>query len=125
AGSSTGSSAGACSAVASSGAAGASVTGSSFRAACCCAASVALKSSASGPSRMLARLRAIEHLLPEASVRLRGRAGRVGLDDGAALHRRFCVAHGLPDAGLEDEVAEVLLEDLDRLARVQRPRVVH
>ena len=36
-----------------------------------CAASVALKSSASGPSRMLARFRAIEHLLREVAVAAR------------------------------------------------------
>src|SRR5207237_156131 len=40
-----------------------SSAGGAFSVSCCrCAASVALKSSASGPSRMLARLRAIEHL---------------------------------------------------------------
>ena len=33
-----------------------------------CAASVARKSSASGPSRMLARRRAIEHLLRQVTV---------------------------------------------------------
>src|SRR5512134_2709729 len=80
-----------------------------------CAASVARKSSASGPSRMLARRRAIEHLLREVTVRLCGGALRVVLEHGAALHRRFRVAHGLADPRLEDELAEVLLQHLDRL----------
>ena len=45
--------------------------------ACRCAASVARNSSASGPSRMLARFRGIEHLLCEVTVRLGG-ARRLG-----------------------------------------------
>src|SRR6185503_6107689 len=90
-----------------------------------CAASVALKSSASGPSRMLARRRAIEHLLCEVTVGLGGRAGRVVLEHRAALDGRFGVADGLLDARLEDEVSEVLLEHLHRLAAVQGSRVVH
>src|SRR3954451_13344915 len=95
-----------------------------FRA-CSCAASVALNSSASGPSRRLARFRAIEHLLREVAVGLRGTAGRVVLEDGGALHGRLCEADRLADARVEDELAEVLLEDLDRLARVQRATVEH
>src|SRR5689334_12747059 len=51
--------------------------GVSGRSCCRCAASVALKSSASGPSRMLARFRAIEHLLREVAVEGGGVAGRV------------------------------------------------
>src|SRR6266508_6536047 len=93
--------------------------------ACFWAASVALNSSASGPSRMLARFRAIEDLLREIAVRLGGVSGRVVLEDACALHRRFCVANGLADARLEHEVAEALLQDLDRLARVERAAVEH
>src|SRR5437588_6164902 len=93
--------------------------------ACRWAASVALNSSASGPSRMLARFRAIEYLLRKLSVGL-GRAARgVVPQDGQALHGRLGITNGLADPRPEDEVAEVLLEDLDRLARVQRPSVVH
>ena len=47
-------------------------------------------------------------------------AVRVVLQDGHALHRRLRVADRLADPRVEDEVAEVLLQDLDRLARVQR-----
>src|SRR6185437_11340573 len=52
--------------------AGAVSAGGCSPSACRCAASVARKSSASGPSRMLARRRAIEHLLGEIAVHLRG-----------------------------------------------------
>ena len=45
-----------------------------------CAASVARKSSASGPSRMLARFRATEHLLCQVAVRLGGGSGRIEFD---------------------------------------------
>ena len=54
-----------------------------------------------------------------------GGAGRVVLEDGAALDRRLCVPDGLPDPGRVHELTEVLLEDLDRLARMQRAAVVH
>src|SRR5436190_9827529 len=120
---------GTCSTVCSGGSTGlAAGSGSSVRpsfSACRCAASVARKSSASGPSRMLARLRAIEHLLREVAVGLRGAAARVVFEDGGSLHRGLRVADGLLDLRVEDQVAEVLLEDLDRLARVQRAAVVH
>src|SRR5947208_7542083 len=53
-----------------------------------CAASVALKSSASGPSRMLARFRAIEHLLRELTVELGSVAVRLVPQNGLALHGR-------------------------------------
>src|SRR5438094_9740810 len=57
---------------------------------CCrCAASVALKSSASGPSRMLARFRAIEHLLRELTVELGSVAVRLVPQNGLALHGRL------------------------------------
>src|SRR3954452_5525461 len=89
-----------------------------------CAASVARNSSASGPSRMLARLRAIEHLLREVAVH-RGRFPlRVVLQNRLALHRRLGVPDRLADPRVQHQVAEVLLEDVDRLARVQRPPVV-
>src|SRR4051812_12479419 len=103
---------GTCSTVDSCGSSGGASAGSAWR----CAASVALKSSASGPSRMLARFRAIEHLLREVAVGLGGRSGRVVLEHRAALDRRFGVADSLLDARLEDEVSEVLLQHLHRLA---------
>src|ERR671934_659853 len=81
--------------------------GSSAGAACSawrCAASVARKSSASGPSRMLARFRAIEHLLCELAVE-RGRfARRVIREHGLSLHGSFCVTNGLANQCLVDEV---------------------
>src|SRR3954466_12411997 len=99
------------------GSSGGASAGSAWR----CAASVALKSSASGPSRMLARFRAIEHLLRQVAVRLGGTARGVVLEDGRPLHGRLRVPNRLADTGLEHEVAEVLGEDLERLARMQRP----
>src|SRR5438045_3322232 len=72
-----------------------------------CAASVALKSSASGPSRMLARFRAIEHLLREVPVVGCCVAGGVVAEDRLSLHGCLCVTHGLADPGLEDDVAGV------------------
>src|SRR6266481_4433126 len=75
-----------------------------------CAASVALKSSASGPSRMLARFRAIEHLLRELTVELGGVAVRLVPQDGLAFHGSLGVPDRLADLRLEDEVAEVLLK---------------
>src|SRR5918994_1605412 len=89
------------------------------------AASVARNNSASGPSRMLARFRAIEHLLRELPVGRGSVAGRVVLEHRAPLHGRLGVANCLLDPGLEDQLAEVLLQDLDRLARVERPPVEH
>ena len=65
------------------------------------------------------------HLLRQITIRLGGRARRVVLQHRAALDGRFGVPHGLADPRLVDELAEVLLEDLDRLARVQCPAVVH
>src|SRR5205085_1641635 len=109
--------AGACSTVSScgssAGAAGGSTGAASPLSACRCAASVARKSSASGPSRMLARLRAIEHLLGKVPVRLGRSTGRVVLEHRAALHGRLGVADRLADLRVEDEIAEVLLQDLD------------
>src|SRR4029077_14672618 len=103
------------------GSSGGASAGSCWR----CAASVALKSSASGPSRMLARFRAIEHLLREVAVQLRGVAARLVTQHGLALHRGLRVANRLADLCLEDEIAEVLLEDVDGLLRVQQALVVH
>src|SRR2546427_2779395 len=90
-----------------------------------CAASVALKSSASGPSRMLARFRAIEHLLREFAVQLGSVALRVVAEHRLALHRSLRVTDRLANHRLEDEIAEVLLEDVDRFLRVQQALVVH
>src|SRR5438874_12693409 len=105
---------GTCSTVDSCGSsAGAGVPGAS-RSCWRCVASVALKSSASGPSRMLARFRAIEHLLREVAVMGRCVAGGVVAEHGLSLHGRLGVAHGLADFRLEDEIAEVLIQDVDR-----------
>src|ERR1700693_4620124 len=90
-----------------------------------CAASVALKSSASGPSRMLARLRAIEHLLREITVQLRGGAAWLVAPHGLHLHGSLGIPDRLADLRLEDEIAEVLLEDVDRFLRVEQTLVVH
>src|SRR5213080_1619323 len=90
-----------------------------------CAASVALKSSASGPSRMLARFRAIEHLLCEFAVELGGIAVRLITEDGLALHGGLRISDRLANLRVEDEIAEVLLEDVDRFLRVQQALVVH
>src|SRR5262249_57171369 len=80
-----------------------------------CAAAVAGKSCASGPSRMLARRRAIEYLLSKLPVRLRGVTCGVVLEHRAALYRCLGIADRLADLRVEDEVAEVLLENLDGL----------
>src|SRR3989442_1101906 len=81
-----------------------------------CAASVALKSSASGPSRMLARFRAIEHLLREVAVELGRIATRVVAEHGLALHGSLRVANGLADPRLIHQVTKVLFQDLHSLA---------
>src|SRR3954464_13888202 len=92
---------------------------------CFCAASVARKSSASGPSRMLARFLAIEHLLCEIAVHAGCLArGLVG-QHGRALDGRFRETDGFPDAGVVDEVAEVLAQDLVGPPRVGDAAVVH
>src|SRR3954447_14600779 len=89
--------------------------------------SVERKRSARGPSRMLARfLRAMgENLLGKLTVGARGLAVRVVLEDGGPADRRLGELDRLADAGLEDELAEVLLQDLDRLLGVDGPRVEH
>src|SRR6185437_15276481 len=90
-----------------------------------CAASVARKSSASGPSRMLARFLAIEHLLGQVTVHLGCLARRFVGEHRGALDRGLCEAHRLADPRQVDDVAEVLAQDLVRLARVRDPLVVH
>src|SRR5262245_11463520 len=90
--------------------------------------SVERNRSARGPSRMLARflLRAMgENLLGQLAVGASGLAVRVVLDDGAAADGRLGELDRLADPRLEDEVAEVLLEDLDRLLGVDGARVEH
>src|ERR671936_2444623 len=84
-----------------------SSSGTAACSACRCAASVARKSSASGPSRMLARFRAIEHLLRELAVERCRVAARVVAEHGLALHGRFRVADRLPNLRLVHEVTEV------------------
>src|SRR5438876_1118925 len=107
---------GTCSTVDSCGSsAGAGVPGAS-RSCWRCAASVALKSSASGPSRMLARFRAIEHLLRKIAVELGRIAARVVAEHGLPLHGSLRVANGLADPRLVHQVTEVLLQDLHSLA---------
>src|SRR5437870_9644113 len=97
----------------------------SSRSAWRCAASVALKSSASGPSRMLARFRAIEHLLRELAIEPGGVAARFVAEHGLALHGCLRVANGLPDLGLVHEVTEVLFQDVHCFLGVQEALVVH
>src|SRR5215211_8503698 len=89
--------------------------------------SVLRKSAASGPSRMLARLPLPirEHLLRQLAIRVGRRAVGVVLEHRHALYGSFCEADRLADARTEDAVAEVLLEDLDRLLGMQGPRVDH
>src|SRR5436190_14124651 len=92
------------------------------------ASSVERKRSARGPSRMLARflLRAMgEHLLGQAPVGARGLAVRVVLEDGGPAARRLGELDRLADPRLEDQLAEVLLEDLHGLLGVDGPRVEH
>src|SRR4051794_19005083 len=87
--------------------------------------SVLRNSCARGPSRMLARLwPAIrENLLRQLAIGVSGDALGVVLEHRHALHRGLRETDGLPDARREDAIAEVLLEDLDRLLGVDRPRV--
>src|SRR5204863_7161324 len=71
--------------------------------------------SARGPSRMLARLlrRAIrQDLLGQISVVACRAALRIVLEHAGALHRGLGELDRLADPALENEVAEVLLEDL-------------
>src|SRR5438105_4101643 len=102
---------------------GSSAGGACSPACSCCrwAASVALKSSASGPSRMLARLRAIEHLPGKIAVELGRLSAWVVGQDRLSLHGRLRVTDGLADQRVVDELAEVLLQDLDGFLRVQQP----
>src|ERR1039458_4375390 len=87
--------------------------------------SVLRNRAASGPSRMDARLgfAMCEDLLGELPVGLRGHAGGLVLEHRHALHGRLREAHRLADARREHAVAEVLLEDLDRLLGVDRAHV--
>src|SRR3954447_23913612 len=87
--------------------------------------SVLRKSAASGPSLMLARLPLSipEDLLCELAVGIRGLPVRVVLEHGHALHRGLREPDRLGDARSEDLVAEVLLEELDRLLGVHRAGV--
>src|SRR5262249_57964952 len=96
---------GTCSTVRSSGSsAGGAVSSFAFCSCCRCAASVARKSSASGPSRMLARRRAIQHLPGELAVHGRCLAARVVLQDRLSLHRSLCIPHSLADLRVEQEI---------------------
>src|SRR5690348_9994455 len=89
------------------------------------ARSVALNSAASGPSRMLWRFAIAKHLPGQVAVRPGGVPVGVVLEHRRALHRRLGVANGLSDPRVEHERSEVLLQDLDRLARMQRAGVEH
>src|SRR5262245_29860824 len=89
------------------------------------AASVARKSSASGPSRILARFLATEHLLRQVAVELGCLAvGLVG-QHGRARHGCLRITDRLPDSRVEDQLAEVLAQDLVGLAGVREALVVH
>src|SRR3954452_3992175 len=74
--------------------------------------SVFLKSAASGPSLMLARLpdAMSENLLREIAIGLGGRAVRVVLQDGHPLDVCLRKPHRLLDPRREQPIAEVLLE---------------
>src|SRR5689334_16076673 len=87
--------------------------------------SVLRKSAASGPSLMLARLPLSipEDLLCELAVGIGGLTVRVVLEHGHALHRSFREPDRLGDASGKDLIAEVLLEELDRLLGVHRAGV--
>src|SRR6478609_3175974 len=87
--------------------------------------SVARKSSASGPSRMLARRRAIQYLLGQVAIHARSLTGRVVLQHRLPLDRSLGKTDGLADPRVEDEIPEVLLQDIDSLARVEKPLVEH
>src|SRR5271165_650111 len=89
------------------------------------ASSVLRNSAASGPSRMLARLALAmsENLLRELAIGLRGHAVGLVLEHRHALHGCLREADGLADPRGEHAVAEVFLEDLYRLLRVDRPRI--
>src|SRR3954453_23574887 len=89
--------------------------------------SVLRNSAARGPSRMLARLPLPigEHLLRQLAIRVGRRAVRVVLEDRHPAHGSFREPHRLADPRTEHAVAEVLLEDLDRLLGVQGPGVDH
>src|SRR5215212_10465661 len=87
--------------------------------------SVLRKRAASGPSLMLARLPLSipEDLLCELAVGVCGLPVRVVLEHGHALHGGLREPHRLCDARGEHLVAEVLLEELDRLLGVDGTRV--
>src|SRR4051794_9865969 len=87
--------------------------------------SVRRNRAASGPSRMLARLPLAigENLLREIAIGLGGHPVGIVLQDRHPLDGRFREANRLLDARGEHAVAEVLLEDLDRLLGVDGPRV--
>src|SRR3954451_7107493 len=89
------------------------------------AASVARKSSASGPSRMLARFLATEHLLGQIAVHLCGLAARFVAEHRCSLDRCLSEPDRLADPRLVDEVAEVLAQDLVGLPRVRDALVEH
>src|SRR5581483_4564253 len=85
------------------------------------------KRSASGPSRMLARLRRAmcQDLLGQLTVVLSRVSLRIVLEHAGAPDRCLGELDRLADTLLEDELAEVLLEDHHRLLGVDRPRVEH
>src|SRR3954469_7925164 len=92
---------------------------------CSPSSSVLRKRAASGPSRMLARLplAIAENLLSQLAVAVRSLAVWVVLEHGHSLHGGLCEAHRLRYARGEDPIAEVLLEQFDRLLRMNGTRV--
>src|ERR1044072_3789225 len=80
-----------------------------------------------GPSRILARLRRLigKNLLRQLPVVVRGAAAGIVLEHARSLHRCLGELDRLANAGFEDELAEVLFENLDRLLGVHGPRVEH
>src|SRR5690242_10774552 len=85
------------------------------------------KRSARGPSLMLARLgRAIfQDLLRQVAVVVRRVPLRIVLQHAGPPDGRLGELDRLSDPRLEDQLAEVLLEDLDRLLGVNGPGVEH
>src|SRR5215216_5842742 len=126
-GASTGASAAGASGGAGSGARSATPGADASTGGCSPSVSVLRKSAASGPSRMLARLPLPirEHLLRQLAIGVGRRAVGVVLEHRHALDGSLREPNGLPDTSPEDPVAEVLLQDLDRLLGVQGPRIDH
>src|SRR5438105_15780707 len=85
------------------------------------------KRSASGPSRMLARLRRPirQYLLRQLPVVARRIPVRIVLQYRGAPHGSLGELDRLADTRLEDQLSEVLFQDLDRLLGVDGAGIEH